>query len=79
MISAHAATGTHCLFHHLLPSKDTTDREEVSLLLLVMTVIILWESSGISADKTEDVVRSVRREAAGTTGNEFAKIVGEDV
>lgn len=78
MISAHAATGTHCLFHHLLPSKDATDPEEVSLLLLV-AVMILWESSGISADKTEVVVRSVRGEAVGTTGNEFAKIVGEDV
>ena len=74
MISAHAATGTHCLFHHLLPSKDATNREEVSLLLLVV-VMILW----ISAAKTEVVVRSVRGEAVRTTGNEFAKIVGEDV
>ena len=79
MISAHAATGTHCLFHHLLPPKDATVREEVSLLLLVVAVMILWESSGISAAKTEVVVRSVRGEAVGTTGNEFAKIVGEDV
>ena len=78
MISAHAATGTHCLFHLLLPSKDATDREEVSLLLLVV-VVILWESSGISAAKTEVVVRSVRGEAVRTTGNEFARIVGEDV
>lgn len=79
MISAHAATGTHCLFHHLLPSKDTTGREEISLLLLVVAVMILWESSGISAAETEAMARSVCGEAVGTTGNEFAKIVGEDV
>lgn len=79
MISAHAATGTHGLFHHLFPSKDATDREEASPLLLVVAVMILWESSGISAAKTEVVVRSVRGEVVRTTDNEFAKIVGEDV
>ena len=79
MISAHAAAGTHCLFHHFLPSKDAADREEVPLLLLVVVVMILWESSGISAAKTEVAVRSVCGEAVGTTGNEFAKIVGESV
>lgn len=48
-------------------------------MLLVVAVMILWESSGISAAKTEVVVRSVRGEAVGTTGSEFAKIVGEGV
>lgn len=79
MISAHAATGTHCLFDHLLPSKDVADREEVQQLLLVVVMMILWESSGISAVKTEVVVRSVRGEAVGTTGNDCAKIAGENV
>ena len=48
-------------------------------MLLVVAVMILWESSGISAAETEVMVRSVRGEAVGTTGNEFVKIVGEDV